>query len=522
MERIAPHVCVVNLGCRVNRVESDWMESSFVQSGAVLCADDEADIIAINTCAVTGEAQAKTRKAVRRAASLPKHPLVAVTGCVANLFPAELEAIGDNVRVLPAKLALVEDALGEWGRLNASAAKEPLGTSLLKQSSPLCGCGTRDEAPRGSSLDGNPPISHAGSLDAHAQSHSSQQDSVPSFGHDDLARVENVSSGAVPQARSAEGCLSTKDTLSAPGGSHAVFRARRGVKVQDGCDNKCTYCIVWRARGKSLSTPYSLIEKQVRQVLSEGALEVDLTGINLGRYASVDEQGESLDLAGLIERLVPLIREHGALLRASSIEPPEVTPELVAAFARNVDCVAPHFHLPLQAGSTRVLHRMGRRYNAEQFLEKVVLIREALPSAAISTDIIVGFPGETEEDFQETLALSEKAAFSKIHAFRFSARPDTPAACMPDQIAPEVIRERSERLRLLADRLRHDDAARRIGTVEPVLIEQIDEAGNACGTTASHHEVVIPAGEHGFEGPTLIHMPLASVSANGVFRISAV
>ena len=472
MERIAPHVCVVNLGCRVNRVESDWMESSFVQSGAVLCAEDEADIIAINTCAVTGEAQAKTRKAVRRAASLPKHPLVAVTGCVANLFPAELEAIGDNVRVLPAKLVLVEDALGEWGKLNASAAGEGEDTSL------------------------------SGAL--YVYNHENQD-----------ALVENVSSGVVSQARSAEDCLSTEDAFSASG-SHAVFRARRGVKVQDGCDNKCTYCIVWRARGKSLSTPYSLIEKQVRQVLSEGALEVDLTGINLGRYSSVDEQGESLDLAGLIERLVPLIRERGALLRASSIEPPEVTPELVAAFARNTDCVAPHFHLPLQAGSTRVLHRMGRRYNAEQFLEKVALIREALPAAAISTDIIVGFPGETEEDFQETLSLSEKAVFSKIHAFRFSARPDTPAASMPDQIAPEVIRERSERLRVLADRLRHDDAARRIGTVEPVLIEQIDETGNACGTTASHHEVVIPAEEHAFEGPVLVCAYLDDTRPEGV------
>ena len=492
MERIAPHVCVVNLGCRVNRVESDWMESSFVQSGAVLCAEDEADIIAINTCAVTGEAQAKTRKAVRRAASLPKHPLVAVTGCVANLFPAELEAIGDNVRVLPAKLVLVEDSLGEWGRLNASAAGEGEDASLLKQSSPLCGCGTRDEA-----------------------SSPSQQESLQYMQRDSLARVESVSSGAVPQARSAEDCLSTEDTFSASG-SHAVFRARRGVKVQDGCDNKCTYCIVWRARGKSLSTPYSLIEKQVRQVLSEGALEVDLTGINLGRYCSVDERGESLDLAGLIERLVPLIREHGALLRASSIEPPEVTPELVAAFARNVDCVAPHFHLPLQAGSTRVLHRMGRRYNAEQFLDKVALIREALPLAAVSTDIIVGFPGETEEDFQETLALSEKAAFSKIHAFRFSARPDTPAASMPDQIAPEVIRERSDRLRILADRLRHDDAARRIGTVEPVLIEQIDAAGNACGTTAGHHEVIIPAGGHGLVGPALVRALIADTKNDGM------
>ena len=179
MERIAPHVCVVNLGCRVNRVESDWMESSFVQSGAVLCAEDEADIIAINTCAVTGEAQAKTRKAVRRAASLPKHPLVAVTGCVANLFPAELEAIGDNVRVLPAKLVLVEDALGEWGKLNASAAGEGNKASL------------------------------SGALFVY--NHENQD-----------ALVENVSSGAVPQARSAEDCLSTEPNR-APTGIYQLY-----------------------------------------------------------------------------------------------------------------------------------------------------------------------------------------------------------------------------------------------------------------------------------------------------------
>ena len=491
MESNAPRVCVVNLGCRVNRVESDWMETSFVQSGALLCAEDEADIVAINTCAVTGEAQAKTRKAVRHAAGLPKKPLVAVTGCVANLFPAELEAIGKNVRVFPAKLALVGDALGEWGRLNASAVGEGEDASLLKQSSLLRSCGTRDEA-----------------------SSPSRHDSLQYMEQDDLAGVESVSSGTVPQARNAEDCLSTEDTLSVPGG-HAVFRARRGVKIQDGCDNKCTYCIVWRARGKSLSTPYSLIEKQVHQVLGEGALEIDLTGINLGRYSSVDAQGAPFDLAGLIERLAPLIREHNALLRASSIEPPEVMPELVEAFKRNADCVAPHFHLPLQAGSTRVLHRMGRRYNAGQFLERVGLIREALPSAAISTDIIVGFPGETEEDFQETLTLSKAAAFSKIHVFRFSARPDTPAAGMPDQIAPEVIRDRSERLRTLADRLRYEDSARRVGTVEPVLIERVNPDGRAYGTTASHHEIAVSSAAHELRHTSLMPVEIEGVQHNG-------
>ena len=463
MERPAPRVCVINLGCRVNRVESDWMETSFVQAGSSLCAQDEADIVAINTCAVTGEAQAKTRKAVRHAAGLPRRPLVAVTGCVANLFPAELEAIGENVRVFPAKLALVEDALGEWGRLQASAAGEGEDASLFKQSSLLRSCGTRDKS-----------------------SSPSQQDSLQYMHQHDFTPA-----------------------------SHAVFRARRGVKIQDGCDNHCTYCIVWRARGKSLSTPYSLIESQVRQVLAEGALEVDLTGINLGRYSCADNGGEALDLAGLIGRLAPIMREHGALLRAGSIEPPEVGEGLVAAYAANADVVAPFFHLPLQAGSDGVLHRMGRRYTAEQFLEKVSLIREALPAAAISTDIIVGFPGETEEDFQETLALAQKASFSKIHAFRFSARPDTPAAGMPDQVSPEVIRGRSERLRVLSDRLRYEDAARRVGTVEPVLIEHVDADGAAHGTTASHHEVLLIAGAHRFDGAALTLLEMCGVGSDG-------
>lgn len=449
MGRTAPRACVVNLGCRVNRVESDWMETSFVQAGSPLCAEEDADIVAVNTCAVTGEAQAKTRKAVRRAASLPKRPLVAVTGCVANLFPAELEAIGENVRVFPAKLTLVADALDAWEKLNAGVAGECGTASLPKQPSLLRGCETREEAP-----------------------------SVP--------------------------------------GDHAVFRARRGVKIQDGCDNRCTYCIVWRARGTSLSTPYSLVEGQVRQVLDEGALEVDLTGINLGRYSSADKLGATFGLAGLVERLAPLVRERGALLRASSIEPPEVTPELVEAFGRNADCVAPHFHLPLQAGSTRVLRRMGRRYSAGQFLEKVALIRAALPAAAVSTDVIVGFPGETEEDFRETLALSEKAAFSKVHAFRFSARPDTPAAGMPDQVPPEVVRDRSERLRTLADRLRREDAARRVGTVEPVLVERVDAGGTAHGTTASHHDVTLPAGAHACAGSALVRAELDGVGRDAV------
>lgn len=444
MDSCTPRACVVNLGCRVNRVESDWMETAFVRSGAVLCPQEQAQIVAINTCAVTGEAQAKTRKAVRHAAGLPSRPLVAVTGCVANLFPEELEAIAGNVRVFRSKATFVHDALDALREL---------------------------EGPASCNLD---------ELDA------------PSAG-----------------SRSP----SSKDDFD--GRAHGAFRARRGVKVQDGCDNRCTYCIVWRARGNPSSTPYSLVEAQVRHVLGEGALEVDLTGVNLGRYAAVDASGDELDLAGLVERLAPLVRSHGALLRASSIEPPEVSQDLVEAFARNADCVAPHFHLPLQAGSDDVLRRMGRHYDAEGFLEKVSTIRGLLPAAAVSTDIIVGFPGETEEDFAQTLEVARLAGFSKIHAFRFSARPDTPAASMPCQVEADVVRRRSERLRVLAERLRREDAACRVGTAEPVLVERLDASGMVLGTTASHHEIALRPTGTALAVPSLVQVGIEALSQDG-------
>ena len=287
----APRVCVVNLGCRVNRVESDWIEAAFRERGCALVPEEDADLIAVNTCAVTGEAQAKTRKAVRRAATLPRRPLVAVTGCVANLFPSELESLGDNVRVLPAKEEL------------AAAALEISGV------------------PRGA------------------------------WGATGIVWVVSLRS------------------RPAPG------RLKRGVKVQDGCDNRCTYCIVWRARGIPRSADPADVEAQVRRVLAEGAREVELTGINSGRYCATGADGAPLGLGGLLHRLAPLARQASAVIRASSVEPPEVSAELVEAMAEHVDVVCAHLHLPLQSGCSATLSRMGRRYNADGFARSVELFR---------------------------------------------------------------------------------------------------------------------------------------------------
>ena len=418
-------VCVVNLGCKVNRVESDCMESAFVDAGATLVPEADADIVVVNTCGVTGEAQGKTRKTVRHAAAQPRRPLVAVTGCVANLFPDELAALAPNVHVYPNKSTLAAEVLAAWQGIAGVAA-----------------------------------------------------------------RAENA-------------------VLSQP---HGAFRSRRGIKVQDGCDNRCTYCIVWQARGPVRSEPLAAIEQQVRRALSEGANEIVLSGINLGRFCAPDETGQPVDLAGLLDRICALGPES---VRASSIEPPDLTPVVVGAMARHGARVAAHLHLPLQAGSDTVLARMGRHYITAEFAAAVAMARDVLPQLSLSTDVIVGFPGETDEEFAQTLAFCRSMAFSKMHVFRYSARPGTPAAAMDDQVDPRVARERSEALHALATELRQADARSRVGTCENVLVEYVDPDGSARGTSASYHDVIVPRGAHECAKPGLIRCSIESVDEQG-------
>ena len=435
--------CVVNLGCKVNRIESDWMERELREAGCALVEECQADVVIVNTCAVTGEAEAKTRKAVRHAASLPHRPLVCVTGCVATLFPDEIAGLGEYVHVIADKGTVVREALrllveagGAAESSTPAMAPAPAESDALSESrAPVCAT----EA--GASLSTLPAVAHAHEGDGTPES-----------------------------------------------------RLRRGVKVQDGCDNRCTYCIVWRARGPVRSTPLDQIERQVRTVLNGGAGEIVLSGINLGRYHSTTADGTPVHLDGLLRRVVALAGER-AVVRASSIEPPDVTPALTETMAELRGHVCPHLHLPLQSGCDATLARMGRVYDTEAFAAAVTMVREQLPELSLSTDVIVGFPGETDEEFAQTLAFCREMRFSKMHVFRFSARPDTPAATMPNQVNPRVAQSRSERLRALADEMRAEDARSRIGSVEPILVERIAADGTARGTTASYHRAVVESAD---------------------------
>ncbi|TGY73569.1 MiaB/RimO family radical SAM methylthiotransferase [Enterorhabdus sp. NM05_H27] len=412
MRRAAFRFAVVNLGCKVNRVEADGFERLLAGRGGAPSPVAEADLIVVNTCTVTGEAEKKTRKAVRHALSANEEAPVVVTGCATEIDAASYEALGSRVTVVPkAVMALYL----EEGELAAPERR------------------------------------------------------APSTG--------NRAAG-----------------LAAPEGAEAVLpadgRTRIGIKVQDGCDNACTYCIVHVARGRATSRNADEVAVEAVALARAGVREIVLTGINLGSY-----DADGLDLADLCRRLLAETAELHApgeppcRFRIGSVEPMDVSMDLIGLLAEARGRLCRHLHLPLQSGSSKVLQEMGRPYDAEEYRQLADYLRAMVPEIALTTDIIVGFPGETEQDFEDTCALARHVGFAKIHVFPYSQREGTPAAERPDQVPPGEKAARAARLRTLTDELAAADRAARAGAVELALVERPGHA-----TTESYHEMPAPAG----------------------------
>lgn len=250
-------------------------------------------------------------------------------------------------------------------------------------------------------------------------------------------------------------------------------RQRAYVKVQDGCLLRCSYCIIPKVRPELTSRPLQHIVQEVTNLVNAGHREVVLTGIHLGHYG-VDwnrnkPKEEWVRLAHLVERLAEVPGEFR--IRLSSIEATEVTRELIEVLRRYRQKIVPHLHVCLQSGSDSVLRRMRRRWGTKMFLDRCRLLQEALDQPALTTDVIVGFPGETEEEFSQTLETCRSAGFSKIHVFPFSARRGTPAAEMPDQLSKETKSERVQRLSKLETELRGRYFESLVGKRVQLLIE---------------------------------------------------
>lgn len=263
-------------------------------------------------------------------------------------------------------------------------------------------------------------------------------------------------------------------------------RTRAFLKVQDGCNYRCSYCTIPDARGASRNISAAELVREAGQIAARGVKEVVLTGVNIGDFGQTT--GESfLDLIRALDAVEGIER-----YRISSIEPNLLTDEVIA-FCAASEKFMPHFHIPLQSGSDRILKQMRRRYDTERFAERIARVRGAMPDAFLGIDVIVGFPGETEADFEDAYRfLAETIRPAYLHIFPYSVRPGTPAAELPDRVASEVAAERVLRLGRLSARLHAEFCAGFAGQVRPVLFESTVRGGRMAGFTDNYIRVAVP------------------------------
>jgi threonylcarbamoyladenosine tRNA methylthiotransferase MtaB len=288
--------------------------------------------------------------------------------------------------------------------------------------------------------------------------------------------VGNADKDRLLELAEAEGLLESTTTdpddqmLFEPGDA---TRTRAFLKVQDGCDNRCAFCVITVARGAGRSVPVATALKDVNALLRLGYREVVLSGVHLGSYGH--DLGDRRGLQHLIERI--LAETEVERLRLSSLEPWDLDAGFFEVFAN--PRLLPHLHLPLQSGSDETLKRMARRTSRAEFTELVTEARRAVPDVAISSDIIVGFPGETDEEFERSIALVEELAFSRLHIFRYSRREGTPAAKMAQHVPGIIAQERSRRMHALAADLERRFNSNLVGRTAEVLWETAEDHGDA-------------------------------------------
>jgi threonylcarbamoyladenosine tRNA methylthiotransferase MtaB len=391
------------LGCRLNEAELQNWATSFQKVGYSLAATPEvADLIVLNTCAVTSEAARKSRQTVRRFHRANPEARMVVTGCYASLEPEKLEQI--------------------------------MGVDLVVDNS------------------------------------------------DKDILVEKV-----------------KDVLDMPvmpefatqPGESALFarnRERAFIKIQDGCRYRCTYCIVTVARGEEKSRSIDDLIEEINSLYAEGVQEIVLAGVHVGGYGS--------DIDSSLYELVENVLERTEMprIRFASVEPWDLGENFFELFA-NPRLMA-HMHLPIQSGADSVLRRMSRRCRTEDFQELVNQARTQVPGFNVTTDVIVGFPGETDDEFEQTMQYIEQVGFGHIHIFTYSDREGTKAARLPNKISKDVKKERSRRLHELAAKLKARELEAQVGQTVPILWESSNQTNDDGtqrfhGYTPNYHKVAV-------------------------------
>jgi threonylcarbamoyladenosine tRNA methylthiotransferase MtaB len=437
-----PSYYVENFGCRATQADGAALERQFERQGLDRAqAADHASVVVLNTCTVTAAADQDARAAIRRVQRQNPSARIVVTGCYAQRAPEEIAAIPGVSCVI------------------GNSHKHQLAELALRESAFL---------PLASLIENREPRS---------------ENRI--YVSDIFAHTELLAAPVFDAFDSQESA-----------------RTRPNLKVQDGCDNRCSFCVIPSVRGQSRSLPLARIIAEVNTLVAAGYRELVISGINLGRWGRDLAPGTRMcgvrpfgklragsrppkaESADTFEDLIRSILSDTSLekLRISSVEPMDWSDDLIALVAESPR-IAKHAHVPLQSGSDAVLRRMHRKYRPWHYREKIEKIRAAMPTAAIGADVMTGFPGETDAEFETTRRLIEELPFTYLHVFTYSPRPGTPAAEMVDQISVHIARERNKILRDLAEEKKRSFMRSFVGkTVQAITLGQ---CGAAAPSTSS-------------------------------------
>ncbi|MDX9800951.1 MAG: tRNA (N(6)-L-threonylcarbamoyladenosine(37)-C(2))-methylthiotransferase MtaB [Spirochaetia bacterium] len=408
MNKSKSRVAFYTLGCKLNQFESEVLADSFLSAGAdIVPATESADIYIINTCTVTSKSEQKARRIIRKISRDFPGAIVVVTGCYAQLDPDKIEEIADNLLVIP------QD-------------KKQL---LLKSTKMM--------------LDN--------CIDP--------QDAVPLLkGFIEKTAAEE----SVSQSQSGSQTEKPADSSFYSVKKGYLFHSRAFLKIQDGCDNFCKYCRVPLARGRSRSLDPDHVISNIIDIEKSGYNELVLTGVNISSYKS-----GGFDLVSLIEKI--LADTQKMRIRLSSLEPDSIDERYLDII--KLDRICGHFHLPVQSGSDNILSAMGRKYKRDKVTDAVSILRQKKDNPMISADVITGFPGETDKDFEETCELVSACGFAYLHVFPYSPRPGTAAYKMKNHVPERISTYRAEQLRNLSEKLFASYASSCIGMSASAIIE---------------------------------------------------
>jgi threonylcarbamoyladenosine tRNA methylthiotransferase MtaB len=405
MKRASLHT----LGCRLNQVETTVLAARLQRDGyRVVELGEPTDLLVVNTCSVTEEAERTCRYVIRKTLKHSPGAFVAVTGCYAQTGVQEL-------RTIPG-IDLIVGNQFKWDLPSFLPAPQ----ALKKQP--------------------DPEVLHTRTIDR-------EDFTLPEYGEPDSTRAL--------------------------------------LKIQDGCNVMCSFCLIPFARGHERSRLQDDVTREAEALVARGYREIVLTGVNVGQYRQ-----DELDLVGLIAQLEKI--EGLDRIRVSSIEPTTITNALLDRMASSSK-LCPYLHIPLQSGDDAILSSMNRPYNAKEFTHLIQRAIAMIPHLGLGTDLMVGFPGETEGAFEHTLRIARELPFSYFHVFTYSQRPGTAAARLPDQVPIAVARERAKILAQLSRLKRLAFAERYIGSTVRVLFESGEMDGYRLGVTANFLKVAIPS-----------------------------